>query len=223
MSNRPFPDAPDQFPNPLAGVLWQYDQAGNILSLLNSKAQWYQDNHYQFLIDWFVNVFNLDTANEFGLSVWSIILELPLFTVSQPSPSSYPAFGFNPHGMNFGNGNFATDAPTVNNLSVDQKRLILKLRYFQLVTRGAVPEINRFLATLFGPGKVFVLDNLNMTITYIFTEAPDSGLIYVLQQFDILPRPAGVGVNIIVSATEGFGFDPYGLNYDNGNFYGASL
>lgn len=207
------------FPDPLVGVIWQYEKSENILSLLNSKKAWYDLNYLEFLVDWITNVAFLETANEFGLAVWAIILDLPLFTVSQPSPPSYPAFGFSPHGMNFENGNFAVDAPTINNLSVEQKRLILRLRYFQLTTRCSVPEINEFLSVLFGPGKVFVLDNLNMTITYVFTSAPDSGLMYVLQQFDVLPRPAGVEVDFMMSAVDGFGFDPYGLNFDNGNFY----
>lgn len=202
----------------MQAILWQYDGAERLQSLIKQKAEWYGINWEGFWHHWYWDVFNLNTANDFGLSVWAIILDLPLYTSQQPSPPNYHNFGFANYGFNFDNGNFAVDVPVVNSLTVENKRLLLKLRYFQLTTRGAIPETNAFLARLFGSGTAYLVDNLDMTITYVFTQPIAASLMYVLQNLDILPSPAGVGYNIVTLSAPSFGFDPYGLNFDNGNF-----
>lgn len=202
----------------LKALLWQHQNATNLKSIIEQKQQWYEENFSEFWSSWYTNVFDLRTANDFGLAVWSIILNIPLYGDTEVSPADYPAFGFNDYGLNFGNGNFATDAQGAQALTTEQKRLVLRLRYFQMITRCAIPETNRFLAQLFGSGALYCLDGLDMTITYVFTRAPDSLLLYVLQQFDILPRAAGVGVNIVISSQDSFGFAPWGANFDNSNF-----
>lgn len=126
----------------------------------------------------------------------------------------------NPTGFrkNFNRGNFAPSSSGIK-LTTAQKRLVLQLRYFQLVTRGAIPEINRFLNYVFADlGKVYVLDGLDMTINYVFTFLPPSQLRFVLESFDVLPRPAAVGVNYVVTVRETFGFGPFHTNFNRGNF-----
>jgi hypothetical protein len=205
-------------PETLRAILWQYNNSENLQSLITDKADWYGVNWSQFWDNWYDDVFNLETANDFGLAVWSILLNLPLYASQDPSPTDYQNWGFADYGFNFDNGNFATDSLTINGLTITERRMLLRLRYWQLVSRGAVPETNVFLNRVFGDGVAYVLDNLDMTITYFFTEAISANLLYVLQQFDILPRPAGVMSNIVVSSVATFGFDPYCLNFDNGNF-----
>jgi len=125
--------------------------------------------------------------------------------------------------QNFNNGNFATDAFGIVGLTLEQRRLLLRLRYYQLVSSGAVPEINEFLAFLFGPGVLYAIDNLDMTMTYVFTQQPDAQILFILQEFDLLPRPSGVSIEIMVSGIDSFGFDPDGLNFENGNFFSGVL
>lgn len=204
--------------NLLKALLWQYNKAGNLQSILESKQSWYNTNQEQFWTDWYNNVFNLRTANEFGLKVWSIILQLPLF-VSTPPLVDGAAWGFGPDDFNFENGNFVpTNGATVN-LPLPTKRLALQLRYFQLCSSGTVPEINRFLAYIFADyGKAYLVDNHNMTQLYNFLFPVTSDLSYLFSNFDILPRPAGVG-NAVRDATQNcFGFGDNDLNFNNGNF-----
>ena len=73
--------------NVLRSLLWQYNNAPNIQALLQDKQTFYNQAQEQFWQDWLTNVFNLETANEFGLAVWSIILDLPLFGQTADSPS----------------------------------------------------------------------------------------------------------------------------------------
>lgn len=203
----------------LKAILWQYNDAERLQKLLELKQGWYDDNQSEFWSNWYDDVFNLNTANDFGLSVWSIILNIPLVANEGQDPPGKPIWGFGAFHKNFDNGNFARSGNSLR-LTTQQKRLILNLRYFQLVSRGTVPEINQFLRSLFkDEGNVYVLDSLDMTFAiYVFTFSPSSQLQLILEKFDLLPRPAGVGVKYIVVTKKTWGFGPYRNNFDNGNF-----
>lgn len=203
----------------LRALLWQYNDAEKLQGILSRKAAWYETNQREFWANWVRDVFDLRTANDFGLAVWSIILDQPLFAIVEGYPSTDIAWGHGGFRKNFDNGGFVPLGDNVVKLSTEQARLVLRLRYFQLTTRGAVPEINRFLRDLFADyGAVYVLDGLDMTLTYVFTFAPNAEIRFVLQNFDLLPRPAGVGVGYVITTRENFGFDQYRKNFDNGNF-----
>lgn len=263
----------------LQGVIWQYDEATHLLSLINQKQIWYNTNQTKFWTDWYNNVFNLLTANTFGLSVWSYILNVPLYLLNEVESSSKPIWGFNsillsgtliagmntvtglsstaqmfigmtvwdnniniPFGttvasivsgteitlsnnavnsitevitfflgnsyLNFGEyprvgnqgSNFSIRGKVIT-LTEEEQRFVLRLRYFQLSNRIDVTDVNKFLNYLImtsnigWPGTIYMLDNLNMTITYHFT-APNfpPNLLMVLETFDVLPRPAGVEI-----------------------------
>lgn len=203
----------------LKALLWQHNNAHALESLIRSKQAWYTENQCDFWNNWYRDVFNIDTANEFGLSVWSRILGVPLQVTVEGSIGK-PAFGFGANHQNFNNGNFARAQAGDIPLNLSQSRLVLKLRYFQLVSRGSVTEINEWLASLFGDqGDVFVVDSLDMTFaTYFFRFQPDAQLRFILEKFDILPRPAGVGVKYQVQIRPAFGFGVNHLNFNNGSF-----
>jgi hypothetical protein len=189
-------------------LLWQYNEAKGIKSILVSKQLWYLTNQEEFWLNWFAAVFNLGNANVFGLSVWAIILDIPLFLDPGGESSLAPIFGFNEipsinSYLNFENSNFSSRG-TIVILTEEEQRLILRLRYFQLITRGAIPEINTFLNILFNSsavpyqGNVWVLDNFDMTMTYVFDFDIPTRMLTILQKYDLLPRPAGVQVIVEV-------------------------
>ena len=74
----------------LKAILWQYNESPNLLSLVTQKQEWYTQNQSEFWSDWYTNVFNLQTANLFGLAVWSIILNVPLYVPYVPEPDDKP-------------------------------------------------------------------------------------------------------------------------------------
>jgi hypothetical protein len=199
----------------LRAILWQYEDAAGLQSLLASKAQWYSENQTEFWESWRRDVFDLTTANDFGCAVWGVILGVPL-SLGQPGTGAREVFGFGEFNTNFENGNFGRDRAGVAGLTTEQKRLVLRLRYFQLVSDGSVPHTNFVLQSVFGQG--YVLDGGDMTATYVFETALPSQVIAVLEQFDLLPRPAGVGINILINPDNVFGFDPIYLNFENGQF-----
>lgn len=210
-------------------LLWQYNHSESIQTLVNNKQAWLDANNKQFWEDWYTNVFNLATANDFGLAVWSYILGLPLFIQLAPDISA-PIFGFDgnttdPVRYNFDNGildPFAGINPEIV-LTTEQKRIVLQLRYFQLITRGAVLEVNNFMNYVFRndgpPGSVYVVDGLDMSETYVFLFAIDPNLLLVLKLYDILPRPWGVLIKYLDASIPTFGFDGSmtdRYNFDNG-------
>ena len=211
----------------LSAIIWQYTDAENLENLLRRKQDFYNTAQTQFWENWYRDVFDLRTATDFGLSVWSVILDVPFFSDTQISPPDYPAFGFDDGDSvspltNFNNGNFATSVLGFINLTTEQKRLLLRLRYFQLQTTATIPELNEFARFLLGRDDVFVLDGNNMTITYVFQVVPNTATLQVAQDFDILPRPSGVGVNISIVPLSRWGFGRFRRNFFNGNFFGRA-
>lgn len=196
-------------------VPWQYDQAPNLISLLRKKQDWYKENYSDFWGSWERDIFNIDTANDFGLNVWSIILDLPLYTRDDSRPLDHPAFGFSQFGVNFDqpNSQFAVSSNAFKNLTVEQRRQLLKLRWYNITSDGTMACINQALYNVFGT-TVYCLDGEDMTITYVFTEPQAEIMMNLFGQFDILPRPSGVLAEILVKPREAFGFAAYGLNFD---------
>lgn len=199
----------------LRAILWQYNDAERLQSLLSQKSLWYEEQNAGFWQDWERDVFNMLTANDFGLAVWGIILNTPL-SFGIPGSGARPVWGFGEFNQNFNNGNFGRDASGIAGLTIEQKRMVLRLRWYQIITDGTVPHINFVLQDVFGQGRV--LDVGNMTATYVFNAAFPSAVQTLLEQFDLLPRPAGVKIDILVDPTNVFGFDPYYLNFNNGGF-----
>lgn len=146
-------------PTPIfQALLWQYDAASSLSALVNQKTDWYRTWDDNFWNSWITNVFNLVTANSFGLSVWSVILQVPSFLNSAVVDNSN-IFGFNayvppntPPVLLNTYKNFNTDSPGIGAnfagagdstiLTVEQQRWLLRLRYLYLVSRGSCSQSN---------------------------------------------------------------------------------
>lgn len=144
---------------------WMQNNAPNIQSLVEQKAAWYQTFQTNFWQNWEANVFNLGTANNFGLYVWCIILNVPsqgfdLF----PELNSF-AYGNNRQNYiwnstlnptlpnpNVMGGNFAAGGST-SILTLREIRYALQLRYIALISNGRISFINKMLAFIFNNGQ----------------------------------------------------------------------
>jgi hypothetical protein len=218
--------------NLLSALLWQYSEAPNLTALLQAKQAWYQTNHVEFWEDWITDVFDLRTCNDFGLAVWAIILGIPLTYIVGGSVENTMPFGFGPDeigsaangNQNFFNSTFSDSNTTQISLTTDQKRIILQLRYRQLIARGTVPEVNKILADLLVPdyGPMWMIDGLNMTQSIVCLRGVPAFLAFLFTEFDIIPRPAGVDLFVIDASYPCFGFGPDeigGTPNGNQNFY----
>ena len=185
--------------NATRSLLWQYNEAASLESLITSKQSWYDENWQGFWDDWYTDVFDIQTANAFGLTVWSIILNFPL-NISNDMGNDV-GWGFGANNFNFSNGNFAVVDANAIVLSLEEARLVLWLRAYNITSNGVIPNINAFLNFLFtetlAVGSVFARDDYGMEMTYIFDYTPTSSVKFVFANLDILPRPAAVSLDII--------------------------
>jgi hypothetical protein len=212
--------------NLLQSILWQYNEAEHLKSLISQKQLWVNKNQTEFWSNWYNDVFNLQTANQFGLVVWSIILGIPLHVNIYDNNKS--TFGFifvdppitDPKGFqiaNFDRSTFAQGASL--GLTLEEQRILLKLRYFKLVSTCAIPEINTFFEFVFkDKWKCYMLDGLDMTITFVYPSIFPTILLYWIKNFDMIPRQAGVLLKFVISDIEVFGFGPLRLNFERGQF-----
>lgn len=144
---------------------WLQNKAPNINSLIDQKARWYAQNQDQFWTNWENNVFDLSTANSFGIMVWCIILGVPssLFGLYPDQPTSW-AYG--PDRQNFiykgGDPSFV-DPNTIGGnffgggnstiLNLQEARWILRLRYLALISNGNLSFTNYMLRWIFNGGE----------------------------------------------------------------------
>lgn len=205
--------------NVLQTLLWQYENAPNIEALLQAKQDKWDVDFTQFWQDFQTNIFNLKTANAFGLGLWAIILGQPISF--HLTTSGDEAWGVDTNRFNFDNGNFQPQGGSVYNLSAATSRVVLQLRYYQLTGTCTVPAINRALKDIFysgGYGTAYVIDNHDMTQHYVFNFTPPSDMQLAFNNFDILPRPAGVGSSWSVYVEGPWGFNSDAENFSHGNF-----
>ncbi|ANY17225.1 DUF2612 domain-containing protein [Bordetella pseudohinzii] len=200
----------------MRSILWQYEGAPRAIALARDDQAWIDGHHSEFWRNWHRDVFDLDTANEFGLSVWARILGVSLEIGASRRVEG--VFGFGVTNANFENGNFGRASDGQVSLDIESARKLLKLRWFQLTVRPTAPNINLALEAVFGAGKVFVFDHYDMTATFLFSSTPDYRLRRLLEQTDILPRPSTVGIKWAVQVRPAWGFGPNHLNFSNGNF-----
>lgn len=180
----------------LQALIWQYDNAPRLQRLLQQKQDWYDKNNTTFWADWLKNVFNINTANDFGLTVWGKLLHVERT--------------YNVNGQPY-------------SLDTEQYRLLLKGRLLYLSMNGSVPEINNYLHLIFGDrGRAYVIDNQDMTIRYVLEFQPTSSEQVVLLNTSVLPRPAGVSYKInVIQPKKTFGFRGQNLEtFNNGTFWG---
>ena len=221
--------------------IWQYANAKNLNAIINDELEFFNVNVNQFFTNWEKDVFNLITANTFGLNVWGKILGVP-----RPSVPAVNG-GIDASGV-FRFANVDThrwhsiwisgsvvptlnieyepseDAiPIPNQLGDNAYRTILLAKIRLLYSNGSVHDINDFVQRLLGyysPANgwiknenVYVQDNYNMTMTVMFNSLPSSAALSVLTTDGLSPRPAGVFLNYAVISNEGaFGFSEAEMN-----------
>ena len=105
-------------------------------------------------------------------------------------------------------------------LGDDSYRTLILCKAFTNISIATIPEINRFLKILFKKrGRAYCVNYHDMTIgmTFEFELAPYEESI--LTNYEVVPVPSGVMVNIrqLVSPYFGFASDAYPFN--DGTFY----
>ena len=150
--------------------------------------------------DWFDNVWNIATAQGYGLDVWGRIVGVvrtlqaansEFWGYAEALPGSQP-YGQAPF--------FAGGAVTGNNaLSDDSFRTLILAKALANICSGSVPGINQILRNLFpGRGNCYVTDGQNMTMTYTFDFDLSPVELAIVGQSGVLPTPCGVVATVVV-------------------------
>jgi len=145
---------------------WLQNNAPNIQSLVNQKANWYTQFNDQFWADWETNIFNISTANPFGIMIWCIILNVPasLFGLYVTGQTSW-AYGANRQNYvysalhvesnpNTVGGNFYGGENTTI-VNIQEARWVLMLRCAALVSNGRLSYINQMLKFIFNSNQAW--------------------------------------------------------------------
>jgi hypothetical protein len=183
------------FFDPIAATLSQYANSPILMALIDafSSAADQQQNINSF----YDLVWNIDTAQGFGLDIWGRIVGVSraLFVPN----AEYLGFVGATDEFPFGSGVFyGAGTSTPNYLMADDafRRVILAKAALN-ITNASIPAINAILMALFpGYGNVYVRDNRDMTMTFVFGAAPSKIDYAIATQSGVLPKPCGVAFTV---------------------------
>lgn len=143
-------------------------------------------------VDNYKNLFyNIDTANSEGLDLWGQFLKFPRYVTTNEG---------------------------YERLEDAQYRVILKAKALQMAQPPTINGINKSINDIFGALDIvcYILDTQDMSfVTYVFIDLLPDWLRNIFEKYDILPRPAGVGVAISEAERRYIGF--FGQNSNGSN------
>lgn len=176
--------------NLIQDVIWQYENAENLKSLITQKQDWYNTNLNEFwnkVVDDFLNI---QTATDWGLNLWGQILQVSRI--------------YNVNGVQ-----------TTLSTEFFRKLILGKLQLIK--SDGTPPKINQYLNFIFSDHRTetslaaYVQDNLDMSVYYVLNFEPTEEELALIYSREFLPTPAGVEDKIyLLDQTVIFGF------YDTG-------
>lgn len=202
--------------NPLATVLAQYANSPRIVALIQAFNAWIDpsvdlDTFYDY-------VWNVDTAQGFGLDIWGAIVDVPrnlqIVTAGQyfGFDESLTAISLTP--QPFGQAPFwnGTPASTTYALGDDAYRKLILVKALANITDCTARNLNKLLAFLFeGEGRAYVVDTGGMTFRFVFEFILSDVERSIMLNSTAIPRPAGVLAQVMtVDPAHTFGFNEAG-------------
>lgn len=189
-------------------IISQYGNSATITRLIRDMNE-YLDPRADF--DAFYNfVWNVDTAQGFGLDVWGRIVDIGrellvsdaelYFGFSDALPGSFP-FGEQP----FFDG--TPPATQTYRLADDAYRTLILVKALSNISATNARSLNQLLQNLFGDrGRCYVNDLGGMRLRYTFEFLLTPFEFAIITQSGAIPRPAGVGATIFNTDVPVFGF-----------------
>jgi hypothetical protein len=168
-------------------------------------------------LDAFYNfVWNVETAQGFGLDIWGRIVDIPRTLLIPPDMFN---LGFNeagPQARPFNEAPFYDGVPPTSEtyfLSDAAYRQLILVKALSNISACDAPTLNRLLQNLFGDrGRCYVNDLGGMALRYVFEFALTAYEFAIITQSGALPRPAGVQSSMFNSELPLFGFSEAGAS-----------
>lgn len=214
-----------------ATLLSQYANSPAITTLVERFNEWIDPAAD---IDNFFNiVWNVETAQEFGLDIWGRIVDVsrnlqivPADTylgydeanTGTPTATDAQPFGQAP----MWNG---PPASTTYALVGDAYRKLIMVKALANITDCTAPSINALLRFLFGTeGRCYVADTGSMSIRYVFEFNLSPVELSIMLHSSAVPRPAGVRTQVMqLDVATTFGFSEGGMQpFGQGTFFPTS-
>ena len=171
-------------------------------------------------------IWNIETASRHGLNIWGKIVGIKRSLTALPDAD---CLGFNEANnfQPFGQAPFYSgEQNRQRELEDDEYRTLIKIKALANISATNTPALNKILRQLFPGYPCYVIDVGNMQIIYVFEFSLTSHQYEVLTQSGILPKPAGVQVNILqIPDSDVFGFFESGdcEPFDAGTFLNAII
>ena len=207
----------------------QYAASPRIKQLITYNTEYFSASW----VDEFYNVvWNVDTAQGFGLDIWGRIVGLEGGRYLQVDAGFYLGFysDTTPAWGTFNNGTLFNGKKDTDTFKLEDSafRLLILAKALTNISDCTVPSLNRMLKALFpGRGRCWVNDLQGMEIRYPFEFELMPWERSIINS-DSLPRPGGVLVSVAEIPLETLGFSeaesPGGYDYDpfdQGVFYNA--
>ena len=161
-------------------------------------------------------VWNVETAQGFGLDVWGRIVGI---SRALKIPDSPDYFGFNEatgSAHSFGESPFYAGTPPATQtylLGDDAYRQLILIKALANISATNAPTLNTLLRNMFnGRGRTYVNDTGGMALRYTFEFDLTPYEFAIITQAGALPRPAGVSAAVFSTALPLFGFSEAGAS-----------
>lgn len=202
-------------------IISQYGNSPTIMQLVRNMDA-YIDPRTD--IDAFFDfVWNVDTAQGFGLDIWGRIVNVSR-ELTIPTMPDY--FGFSDGFFPFNEQPFfgAPAATQTFTLQDDAYRKLILVKALANISAVNAPSMNQLLQNLFvGRGRCYVNDLGGMALRYTFEFPLEPFELAIITQSGAMPRPAGVMAFVIqLDPAATFGFSEAGslsAPFDQGVFY----
>jgi hypothetical protein len=181
-------------------IISQYANSPRLVGLIQGFQAFIDQT--QNLDNFFDLIWNVDTAQGYGLDVWGRIVAINRVLKIIVGP---PYFGFD-EGQDYqdfgpgGVGPFYSGEKLTTNYTLSDEgfRTLILAKAFSNICDGSVPSINRMLQTFFKVnGKSYVVDNNDMSFKYVF-EFPLTAIQFsILTNSGVFPKPTGVSYTVV--------------------------
>ena len=187
-------------------IISQYANSATIVQLIQNMNQYIDpradlDNFYDY-------VWNVETAQGFGLDIWGRIVNISRELLI---PDSGPYFGIAPDSAPLGQAPFWSgyDLNGTYQLGDEAYRRLILVKALSNISATNAPSLNQLLKNMFeGRGRCYVNDLGGMSIRYTFEFLLTSYEFAIMTQSGALPRPAGVNAILINAEFPVFGIAP---------------
>jgi hypothetical protein len=193
-------------------LISQYANSPTLARLIQNMNEYIDPR--AFWASFYSDVWNVDTAQGFGLDIWGNIVGVSRLL---QIPGNDPIVGFDNASFPkdwfpMSEGRFAMEGEvtTAYELPDDAYRVLILTKALANIITTTAPAMNQLLRNMFpGRGRAFVRDNGNMSMTFVFNFRLTTVEYAILTQSGALPHPAGVFYSVVVIPTGLFGFQGY--------------